>query len=333
MSFTFEQFANASGHPAVDFSKIPAAESKILTSSLEQFNKLAATHAKKRNPSISVVIGILDYEDFNASAFTAADVIGINRGLFRRLLSMFMAIAGADVMSWIGAEDRISAAVWLFEAGKHFFFFHELGHIWNGHTRLVRASGIAAIEEIRALPGGGITNLDLQTFEMDADGFAVANIFHIAVDGTRFPYDNVEVNEKHGPNATSLMMLSMAIYFVFRMFDDAIDIENSEAWDHPSSPLRQFLITRILIAHALKTGAFSEKQASELSYTGAVLGEAIFAKIFSKASKDVELGSAFGETGVQYSKKLLRHWKNLYSELNRLKPGGVLPAPQDITDD
>ena len=332
----FERLCEAAGVSAVDAEQLSFEDQAELIACLQLFEGFAIHHAQTRKPGHHIEIGFFAADDVNAFAATweEQDAIAISWGVVTVFRKFFTNLMAADVMKWIGPEDREAAAQWFYDCAKCFVFIHELGHIWNGHTSLINNRGVMPfLYEISAFPDGKLGNLDRQTMEMDADGFAAANIFNMGVVVNKFPAVSSEIEDRFGEGATHLAMVAMATYLVFRMFDAAADFDDEALHAHPSPPLRQFIINGALIAQAAKSGIFSEKTAVDVTLTGVLTAEHVYAKAMGKKIDDSALKAAFSEQGQKFSRKLLRNWHVLRPQLDLLKRGGILPPVQDIPDD
>lgn len=336
MEHYFEKMCAAADVAALDGEALEEANQEEMIVCIQQFSAYAKLHASTRRPGHNIEIGFFDDDQVNAFAATwqGEDAIAISWGVVTQLREAFSKVVFVPGrFAWLADDKRTSAATWLYECAKHFIFLHELGHIWNGHTSLINQKGIASfIFELRAFGSDALGNLDLQTMELDADGFAAANIFNLGVIHNAFPSVNPKLEDAYGPNATNLAMVAFAVYFVFRMFDEAADFDDEETYSHPSPPLRQRLIAATLAAHAERNGLMSEANAWPIIAAGVNAAEDLFALYAGKERDDQAMKEAFGPEGEKYTKKLLRHWHILRPQLDKLKRGGVLPEVQPFDD-
>ncbi|MGO6847984.1 hypothetical protein ACCS84_33190 [Rhizobium ruizarguesonis] len=337
MSDYFDRLCAAAGVLPLDGNCLSVEDRQALLDCLGQFTTYARLHASTRKPGHEIEIGFFNAPEVNAFAATwdGQDGIAISWGVVTTLRQAFRsALIPPDYFTWIPTEARDDAATWLYECSKFFVFLHELGHVWNGHTSLLVQRGISAfIEEIRAFGDGTLGNLERQTMEMDADGFASANIFNLGVATHKFPITHEGIEKEFGPGATQLAMVSLAIYFVFRLFDAAADFDDEEKHAHPSPPLRQLMIASALAVAAHNSGVFEEKNARQVIFQGMTAAEEVYARYAEKPIDDAAFQAAAGLEGGKYIRKLLRHWHVLRPQLDQLKRGGILPPTQKIADD
>ncbi|MBY3564145.1 hypothetical protein [Rhizobium laguerreae] len=335
MSIDLESFLAARGYRMMRPNALEGAALAEFNSCLDQFREWAEAHAAFRNPEIKVVTVFLNSSEANAFAFTEADVIGVNWGLIVKIRELLGQVFDPMNFSWIPEDRRAAAKEWLYESAKFFFFWHEMGHIWNGHTRLAKTAGLAAIDELGATSMGSLSSKDFQTLEMDADSFGATQICSMA---RRFPFPvkNSILENEQGDGATSLAMLAFSSYLVFSMFGREMRLEEQESWDHPSAPLRQLAITGTISTKAVQMGWFNIDQASYLTQIGTQVAEDAYRSAFKEDPVSEDLAEtfnpAFSSEGANYLSGLLEHWKLLRPVLDQLKPGGVLPAVQDFAD-
>ncbi|MBY5399767.1 hypothetical protein HFN01_33785 [Rhizobium leguminosarum] len=337
MDTYFDRFCAAAGVIPLDGESLGYEDQEELVNCLRGFMTYAERHASSRKPGHHIEIGFFSADEVNAFAATweGQDGIAISWGVVATLREAFMsAMRHPNSFSWIPTEARDAAGTWLYECSKFFVFLHELGHIWNGHTSLLVHRGVAPfIEEIRAFGGGELGNLDRQTMEMDADGFASAGIFSLGVGVMKFPAVHTGIEQEFGPGATQLAMVSLSIYFVFRLFDEAADFDGEENHAHPSPPLRQLIIAASLAAASARAGVFEEDNAWQVILHGMTSAEDVYARHAQKPSDDAAFQAARSKEGKKYIDKLLRHWHILHPQLDQLKRGGILPPTQEILDD
>jgi len=332
----FERLCVEVGLTALDGEALCESDQEDMIGTLTQFNQLATNHANTRHPGHFIDIGFFDSDEVNAFAATweGIDAIAISWGCTTVLRTLFDSALEKPGFPWVPDHQRISASMWLYECAKHFIFLHELGHIWNGHTSLLNQRGVLPfIEELSVFPDQGLGSLDRQTMEMDADGFAAANIFSLGLYVHKFPTVNRQIEEEYGVGATGLAMASLAIYLVFRMYDEAIDFDHAAVRVHPSAPLRQRMIAGSLAVAAAKENVFSSEQAMQLIVRGMSSAEDVYSRIRGTKRDDEAFIAALGEEGERYLRRLLRQWHILRPQLDPLKRGGVLPPVQDVPND
>jgi hypothetical protein len=117
-----------------------------------------------------------------------------------------------------------------------FLFAHEIGHLMNGHVKLLRTrQGIPLMPEFDPTQKTREQNLTLQTLEMDADSFAVgqglATAFGRAGDPSLvFPPD---WRQWYGTARLALFGWTLAIYGLFRLFfKGAVNLDDLDSTNH-----------------------------------------------------------------------------------------------------
>jgi hypothetical protein len=118
-------------------------------------------------------------------------------------------------------------------AAFDYLFQHELGHTFNGHTGFLKqAIGLNSFPETGASLIAGLSNLDRQTLEFDADRFAIGDC-------------TVRINDVSGSKAGSLYTLLCAVYLLHKVFSVGSKIQSIEdvlSSDHPPAHIRLRLI-------------------------------------------------------------------------------------------
>ena len=319
----------------IDAKKIKETDRAEFINCITQFTEFSAHHASTRKPGHVIHIGFVDSNEFNAWAATwgGEDFIAINWGVLDTLRNIFERMVETSAFSWLPetvSPSRLSK--WLYECGKFFVFLHELAHIWNGHTSLLAEKGIPLMQEIRSLSGDKIGNIDLQTMEMDADGFAAANSFILGMHyGPRLSLMNEKWEDKFGSGGIYLVLVSFVTYSVFSLFDSAAAFEEEER-THPAPALRQYMISHSLIAKATDIGAFTDDNAISAVFEGAKIAEKAYAEVSGRESNVEAVVKLLTVDGLRHASKLLRNWHSLRPPLDELKRGGVLPPLQEISD-
>lgn len=331
MEDIFDRLCFAKMLQPLDADSLNDEEQAEVVSCTAQFASLTEKLAATRNPGHVIEFGFVDSPKFAAFATTweQTDFVVLHWGVITTLRSFFALImAGPIFASWIHGAERPKVAKWFFECAKVFILWHEVGHIYHGHTSLIAKRGLRFIDELNAFPNDGLGGLDRQTLEMDADGFASACIFTLGTIGHEFPVRQSEFEAEHGESSTSLLMVSMCIFLVFRIFDAAIDFDDEEKKAHPAPALRLHMIAGSLAAAAVRDGHYDYEVAFDIIIAGISWGEEVYAKFHDKERDDAATAAAFGPKGVAYIQKLLRHWHVLFPQLEPLKRGGNLPPPQ-----
>ncbi|PZM12074.1 hypothetical protein [Rhizobium tubonense] len=329
MDTVFERMCAECGLDPLNGDGLEFEDQEELVRCIWQVNQLNADHAKIRAPGFEVEVGFFKSSQRRAFSgiFEGTDVIAVSWGIIETYRGVFSGIMGLSVFSWIPQHQRDEAALWLYECAKHSIFLHELGHIWNGHTSLKQQRGIASSRD------GGLSNIDLQTLEFDADSFAATHIFNFGVITHPFPIIKSELDDQFGRGATYLLMTVFAIYMVFRLEDRPADFDPDEKKLYPSTPLRQRMMAGVLVAHAGKKGLFEEQNAWDLVVQGIWTAEEVFAKWMKRPRSDTAVRAALSAEGGKYQDKLLQHWHAIRPQLDPLKRGGELPKAQYVDDE
>jgi hypothetical protein len=96
---------------------------------------------------------------------------------------------------WPNDPVRGDYASWLAWTARYFIFEHEFCHIFNGHLDWInKTTGFKALGEVGASSIPGLSNLDLQTLEADADCYAAT---HTALTIFRATPEKVFLGSQH----------------------------------------------------------------------------------------------------------------------------------------
>jgi hypothetical protein len=131
---------------------------------------------------------------------------------------------------------RLSFAHLIATLAIDFLFAHEIGHLMNGHVKLLARRGSPLLAEFDLTHRTSDENLTLQTLEMDADSFAVgqglATAFGRAGEPNHvFPPD---WRQWYATPRLALFTWTLAIYGLFRLFfAGAVDLDSLDSASHP----------------------------------------------------------------------------------------------------
>jgi hypothetical protein len=222
-------------------------------------------HCPKMGP---VHFDYVENTAINAVAFEADghEFVGVWVGAMASIYSFFgCMLANRNLLPDIGVvsaeiefEPKVDDAEWLLRIPKdparkayahllstiavEFLFQHELGHLMNGHVRLLnKLKGINYVVEFEARPSQVLSNLDLQMLEMDADSFAVGQgmatvLGRLHEQGKVFPADWRQwyENPRH-----ALFTWLFSVYSLFRLlYRGPVNLDDLEAAGHPPPGIR-----------------------------------------------------------------------------------------------
>lgn len=148
----FSEMCRATGRVELAPKYLADTERKIVANSLEHFSEMQSLHAASRNSQHVVNFGFLEELRVNAVAiaWNNGDYIGLNFGVIRVLYSIFIEVAHRSSLPWLTTEEVKRRTVsWLFECAKEFLFWHEMGHVWNGHKAWFRRAGCRSFTKSR----------------------------------------------------------------------------------------------------------------------------------------------------------------------------------------
>lgn len=133
----------------------------------------------------------------------------------------------------------------LFDVAADFLLMHEVGHIRNGHVALLQQR--AGARPFRELPYEEADKLEIpeaQALEFDADGFAIQKVFERVQKENPFIEFSQGLLKDHrlaedGVHTASWYFSWFAVYSVFRLFDEAMEISEIPLRMQPPAALRQ----------------------------------------------------------------------------------------------
>jgi hypothetical protein len=238
------------------------------------------------------------------------------------------------MIAYVGAENRLRLVQDIARQAERFLIFHEMAHILNGHVDWVgERFGARLLAENYIATEHGLSTLDYQTIEYDADATAI----NILVDGAvRKAMLNAGLNGKktpitfHDGIGFEIKCLSYALYATFKLFESApcIGIDEVLLVNHPPARIRAQLamvgICTVLWRHfAIPLSVYRPMIAAtfldaELSWSK-LTGEGLD-HIFTE--RDAELGLALLDL---YNGR----WRDIHPDLNRLKLGKSIAMAWD----
>jgi hypothetical protein len=317
-----------------------------------------------------IAFGFVNNGSFNAFATIdgQSDIIGMHLGLLFILNNLFFAmlshpailpkvgnasaeqpkaydpnlstveiVAAAEESARLRPNDSIrdDYAQKLSWIARTFILEHELCHLFNGHVDwLNKHTKQSLFGEIGASLIPGLSSLNLQTLEMDADCYGAS---HVTLEIFKNGPSQMLANPHMNSSEEALYAIYFALYSLFRIFHNRPVAEITNLLgnnNHPPAVLRQFIVgatisSRIADNDALKA-TFTPEQNSEVAVRAMRGAEAAF--LFLQG-REWDPNAAFGEErfpdGIieacqATSLSLQTNWKTLKSELDDFKRGDKL---------
>jgi hypothetical protein len=333
----------------------------------EARTRLAGISDEYANPD-ALVLGFAEHRAFNAFAHrTSKDIICLYSTPLRVLWSFFNAMMdNRQIFPWVDDVEMLGGAApapkgdlffiretpLINEAGESFFpirqrlaralfdvaadfvLMHEVGHLRNGHVALLQQR--AGTRPFRELPYEEADRLEIpevQALEFDADGFAIQKVFERVHQRNPFVDFAKGLSKDHrlaedGEHTASWYFAWFAVYSVFRLFDEAMEISEIPLRMQPPAALRQACLLPAVAAVTTRNGwsGLSMQQWVDLATDAGLEAERTVTglrrmKPDPHAYLSAWNGAAFDQIGVY-----LETWDKLGPQLALLKRGSAAAA-------
>jgi hypothetical protein len=214
----------------------------------------------------------------------------------------------------------------------HFIFLHEFGHLFHGHVDwLFQNLRSRRLGEVGASLIPGLTPIDLQTMEMDADSFGVGDLLTAALGVTydhsdRSKPPSIPVKNSFGTRERAIYIVMFAVYCVFRLFGKENFADDSDILklDHPPAIYRQRFAWGSILEHVQALNIISMPDFGKIVTSAMVEAEEAFALLAGKSVLAAPQMTEEFERGHRLLNQLLQNWKNLRPQLDLLKRGADL---------
>lgn len=216
---------------------------------------------------------------------------------------------------------------------------HEFAHLRNGHVDwLANRFGLQLIDEINMAGASGLSGLDLQTLEWDADCGAVQQVLALTTSATNMTRSDGRIvaipSEENyfGSIDMALRRLSFATYVCYRLFSDrpvASSIEEVLESSHPPARIRMSYNATFMLT--LLEYAGLERQSYRHSVgAGVQEAELAWSRAFQEEPLNVFSPEIIG-IGSELMAMMEKRWRTLRGELEPFTRSGIL-APVDPND-
>ncbi|ACB95685.1 hypothetical protein [Beijerinckia indica] len=239
----------------------------------------------------SVAFGFAEHREFNAFAQRGRmDVIGFYTTVVRVMWSVTNAMMGIrEMFPWIDDVDQLGEeqaphangelffvrppdqpapnfepvrgrlATALFDVAMDFTLMHELAHLWNGHVELLHRMSPKPIQEMHLNEGECLDLPLMQALEFDADSFAIQKVFARVHRENPFQDFTKGLLKDHalpadGAHTASWFFTWVAIYALFRSYDEASACADITRRSQPPAALRQACLLPTVAAVAKRQG-------------------------------------------------------------------------------
>lgn len=227
-----------------------------------------------------------------------------------------------------------------------FLFFHEIGHLRNGHLEYYREylNFNFLPEAFSDLPSNARQDI-LQALEMDADALATTHTLQSACQQWFVGAENIDgvlanvISACYGSIKETVSTVLFSIYIFFRIFDQEWRFEKQHTLSHPMPAVRMSWIPLTMLGIAERPNASQFWPAEFLEYLQSTFmtdsaevilnAELSYARIKTDSVDFRMLMSTYETPSIaqEYLQKLADVWSTIRPYLNEYKRGGVL-APQ-----
>ncbi len=229
------------------------------------------------------------------------------------------------------SEVRKRLSVLMTTVALDWFFHHELGHVWNGHTSLMHQRyGVGVFAEIERAEKLPLSGIDRQTLEMDADSFAGRMMSTNPLPEREWLPPNPQWEKDFGEGSTYLIIRIIAVYLTMRCFDDLVSLEDMDNRNYPPVALRQWFFMGAWFAALSKDTGRDSSELYQMVLPVIEFGEEAFARLTGKPVDAAGVKLAYSAEGVEYGKGLLKNWAKLRPLLDPLKRGGTLAPVEEL---
>jgi hypothetical protein len=233
-----------------------------------------------------------------------------------------------QICPWPRDQARGDYAAKLAWIARYFIFQHEFCHLFNGHVDwFSQVTGLKALGEVGAASAPYISNLDLQTLEMDADCYAAS---HTLLAVFRVTPEALFENAAHlRTYREAVFAICIALYCTFRLFYTGELTEETDllAGDHPPAALRQFLWGATIYSRFFDNPAISNfiSQEDFRAACREALQEATQAfKLLGWDDRGTVKSSELIDSLRRAADKLQHNWESIRDQLEPFKRGAKL---------
>ncbi|MBB6330603.1 hypothetical protein HNP24_001553 [Chryseobacterium sediminis] len=187
-----------------------------------------------------------------------------------------------------------------------FLLMHEFHHITSGHNDFLSSLGVKNSKD--AVEKNILTNLDIQTLEMDADVISIQDLLKLLLDSSDIPK---QFNSEEGI-IESLLFISFFVFHILpkRKIKSLEQVLNST---HPSSGIRYwFILSSLAESYKLKNAELSDF----IIHKSCEIIEKLKITVKNISNENLDIQELIdvidpaGE-GMQYSGEVVQNWNKL----------------------
>jgi hypothetical protein len=320
-----------------------------------------------RLPAIN--INFIDNLSLNACAtkYQGEYFIGINTGCYLLMLDLYSKIfSSQNVLTYIGdvtLETAEKKTLNAFYSGQgitcnlslqdnatpkdpvrrfhsrayaqfafRFLIHHELAHIIRGHVAYLGSItqnfswSETEYKEIKELLGFAFS----QTFEMDADSFAINHAFLIANLNIQNLDENLEAKKLYKDFKTFYSHWSFSIYCFFKLFGfDEVDVEKAKTFTHPPAAVRMSMVLANVGDILLKNNIKEVDEIGKQMFKSADDAEHAYSEVTFQINNPKFLAKTFRDT-FSYMEEIAGNWNNVRPVLEQFAYGDLPPLVKQV---
>jgi hypothetical protein len=200
-----------------------------------------------------------------------------------------------------------------------FLTHHELGHVLYGHVGLLNSrGGTPFIAELDWARPKSLSSLEMQTLEMDADCFAVAQgVFGVLGRVTRRETLNAEWRKHFGTPEDGMRLWLLAVFLLFRLFvTAAMDTRRLGQASHPPPRIRQFIAASAASEAIKKYGSPALRDQLAEALAGTIReAENAYALVTGEPPEFDTIEASMSPEALAHTDLLLKTWKQIRPDL------------------
>lgn len=278
------------------------------------YNSNFNTHNNSKVNSKKISIEFDSQEINNAFACSNKyDTIVIYKGLLKKLHKCTQQLIEFEGQ-FQTYDEKATISVFLFSVSIHFIICHEFAHLYCGHCDLLNEINNKNVQLRLNLDSDiGITPLDFQTMEMNADAMAVCRTINYVLFEPYHDKSIVELIHNKNIEIDLLLKAINIIFFVLRDFMPPVSDEYFETRKHHPTFLRQIMNLQTLKKY-LKI-EYNKSISDEIINQQFAVDEKSLCKLFYIPLNIEHYRNNLNQVFIEHEQKLRANWNLIYHKL------------------